>query len=367
MMYQLEIFESKPRKNPPKYRWKKYPNAFYVFEMIFYMSVESVIAYLQRTVILLERKLDTLPQVLNLYAIRRSSDENQSLQFLLKFRNNFNIDEDYKLLNPETTLVVYCCLRLLDPTVSLSNTHVGDCSFSLSCFRSIMFESSTSTNIKDPGLKYEYSEIEGVTSLPVGMHPGSSLGLKFKNHGVVTHYPQINLLNMSYKILFKLPPILNLYGWTPSLNIRSGSYVKITAEGIYNAETGRLYMVGCNEDTKDCHMIPVVWVSGFAAIIDFQQRFVERCIIPSKFGDFEKYEREHLVSYYSDPCASIVPEAKPDILVLKTFPLSKEQIGYFNGCGGVSGQALDTSKFLITLYGRTDHVYKTDYGRFIQG
>lgn len=41
MMYQLEIFESKPRKNPPKYRWKKYPNAFYVFEMIFYMSVES--------------------------------------------------------------------------------------------------------------------------------------------------------------------------------------------------------------------------------------------------------------------------------------------------------------------------------------
>lgn len=87
------------------------------------------------------------------------------------------------------------------------------------------------------------------------MHPGSSLGLKFKNHGVVTHYPQINLLNMSYKILFKLPPILNLYGWTPSLNIRSGSYVKITAEGIYNAETGRLYMVGCNEDTKDCEIL----------------------------------------------------------------------------------------------------------------
>ncbi|KAE8702070.1 Ubiquitin-conjugating enzyme 25, putative isoform 1 [Hibiscus syriacus] len=201
-------------------------------------------------------------------------------------------------------LFVFVC-RILDIRESWSNAHVGDCttrlSFRFSAVLSIQDTSSTRGQIWTtktandsgyfnriafrstgnpiqgvPGLKYEYTEFNRVKNLCLrNVRPlrnkaqrypsGHSTNMKFdmlvtsseRKHGwgsanpldIDDQLPAARLINVSYEVSITLE--------TPRED-DNGVYfayieqkLEITAEGIYDSETGTLCMVGCRKSGSE--------------------------------------------------------------------------------------------------------------------
>ncbi|XP_059663998.1 uncharacterized protein LOC132309731 [Cornus florida] len=289
---------------------------------------------------------------ISLYAIQCSEDvQKAKLRYLVIFSNSSYVGYDQPF-NPSTRLVAEGALdgkkkqmciiacRILNPSDSLENTHVGDCSTRLSlrypavwsikqrlgfvgqiwsnrtkndsgCIHRIRFRDSSYAMSGAAGLKYEYTEMDRVKKLCPVKKPSKNKGLR---------YPSGNSYDMRFDMSVKdskgrsfrgsAAPISvgdQFYEWghveteayhSIPLNI---SYNKrfsplagdisnlsidglqeISAEGIYDEETGHLCMVGCKklcsyiqESTMDCEILLKFQFSPLSAMGDFIKGRIE--------------------------------------------------------------------------------------------
>ncbi|XP_074347172.1 uncharacterized protein LOC141686004 [Apium graveolens] len=265
---------------------------------------------------LLDGNLQYMPPYISLHAIQCHRFE-KKMRFLVRLTNKSFIRSE--MFHPNTTLVGEGSWnektnRLLIVACRISNSnkfgsaHVGDCSFRLSLwypsvwsirnrnkamgqiwtnktaedkrhFRMIKFRTSDEY-VNVPGLKYEYTQIEKVRKLcpktvvkrgerypseqsydlRFDMSVPNSKKIEFElggNYAVPRDIP----LNVSYKLSFSTVSDVKLEAVHSSLDqsLDPEGQLQISAEGVYDARTGLLCMVGCrvldSYDSLDCGIL----------------------------------------------------------------------------------------------------------------
>ncbi|CBI20307.3 unnamed protein product, partial [Vitis vinifera] len=258
-----------------------------------------------------------LPQFISITEFQCSEDE-ERLQVMVKFQNSSY--DYYRTYNPSTTLIGegswdvnknQLCLvacRILNEGDSLVDARIGDCSIKLSLrfpailsirnrstvvgqiwsdktvndpgfFSKIMFQSIRNRMPGIPGSKYEYTEIERARKLCLKKKPAEKKGVAYPN-GYSSDMQldmsvrnSTHLMGWAYSELITLGDSLTLEPGVKfgdmiiSPSNFSGIYtpVEISAEGIYDAKTGFLCMVGCRKlsspvktssnDSMDCEIL----------------------------------------------------------------------------------------------------------------
>ncbi|KAG5551253.1 hypothetical protein RHGRI_009618 [Rhododendron griersonianum] len=242
---------------------------------------------------------DELPSEMMLNAIQCSKEE-QKVQYEIKFGSS------YKRFDPSTTLVgeaswdekknqlcIVAC-RLLNSTGSLENVRVGDCSIRLSLrfpafwtiknragvvgqiwtnktsndlgyFHSITFRSRYDSMFKYPGLmfevpglRYEYTVTDNVRSLCPFNKSDTKKGDRYPkgNSNDLAFFPNAG---NSWE-LQAFPNFVGDHIYKNSSAV-SGNIplFHISAEGLYDEETGSLCMVGCRKistgESMDCEIL----------------------------------------------------------------------------------------------------------------
>ncbi|XP_039170289.1 uncharacterized protein LOC104451510 [Eucalyptus grandis] len=125
----------------------------------------------------------------------------------------------------------------------------------LGFFPDIMFRGTRSSFRKFPDLKYKYTETERVRKLCPGKNDLKSGREKYPNW--YSRDMRFYMLSLNLKQQFPVQHLIS-YGFTGLQHVRrknknaiynqswsSNDLVEISAEGVYNAETGDLCMVGC--------------------------------------------------------------------------------------------------------------------------
>ncbi|XAR68336.1 hypothetical protein NMG60_11003428, partial [Bertholletia excelsa] len=230
-----------------------------------------------------------VPRCMSLNVVQCSEEEHK-VRYLIRFGDEFC--GYYQEFDPRTMMVgegfwdqkrrqlcVVGC-KLKNTSNPMANDQVGDCSFGLNLgyparsnesgyFNRTMFKSYQDSAVGVSGLKYKYTEIERVKKLckvetnrdekgnrenyPEGNSYDMRFDMSVKDSGKRVAWGYVypiflsnsgGNLSMSYTISITKLPNPKLGSQVSSLLVSNISVI-ISAEGIYDEETGRLCMVGC--------------------------------------------------------------------------------------------------------------------------
>ncbi|KAF7145303.1 hypothetical protein RHSIM_Rhsim04G0020700 [Rhododendron simsii] len=261
---------------------------------------------------------DELPREMTLNAIQCSVKEHKLL-YVIKFGSGYQPFDPSTTLVGEASwdenknqLCIVAC-RLLNSTGSLENVRVGDCSFRLSLrypafwsirnrtsivgqiwtnktsndlgyFHSIAFRSRYNNMFEVPGLRYEYTVTDKVRKVCPFNKPVTKKGDRYPkgNSNDLTIWVSGGLRALpnfvgdqiydvrnpfrSFRPVSTRPGPLNVsytISYFPKFSAVSGkiphTMFDISAEGLYDEETGNLCMVGCRKlstgESMDCEIL----------------------------------------------------------------------------------------------------------------